>query len=665
MSSTNYSFAPYNFFPFTEEVKQSPSAYDDYESLPPHDSYVEGRLTGEITYRVTALQEMRIGGGEEVNGVKTIFRDGRGRCVIPGSTMRGFVRSHAEMLSFSYPEMIDDTRFSFRSFASNCATLRKQYAAVMSGNNLQEKETEKGTVKNVRIGYLYCRRDGSGSKRYYIVPVREFGDTGCTCFKVHEATLYRAGVLKPENRMYRPETWKQNFGRRKIDREMQNKYYLPYRRNDSIHFDYEDGKIVRVGDWQAQYEGRLLNSGFIGGKTHHYLVSAIISDTDKPWEISDDVKDIYYREVEQNSKKLGRNDFARDKQKDTLREIKKFYELPKDTPEPNSMSDKEYAMKHGKLFFYRIEGDQVAGFGPTPYFRVPYKHSVAEGIQYRKPQGYDYVNAMFGFISNKKSYKGRVSFQNAVEEDRSDVCERTLLTGASPRASAIQLYLQQKGTDTNTLSTYNDSQFRLRGQKFYWKRANTIKPFDSRERSNQNNSLQFVRANSSFCGKILFQNLSGEELGLLLLAIQYKNPATENRPERFLLGGGKAYGYGLIELSDVKLSLFDLRKSFAQINPTMCDQDSSANIVDYKKRFVGKIQAELHEKYGIQSYEDTATIRTYKRYGLMSAKDAEKYLQGHDTGYMPVSAKRDSGIVSYGSKLPLQTAEALMNEWSV
>ena len=156
MSSADYSFAPYNFVPFTEEVKQSPTAYECYESLPPHDCYVEGRLSGEISYRLTAIQEMRIGGGETVNGIKTIFRDGRGRCVIPGSTMRGFVRSHAEMLSFSYPEMMDDTYIMFRSFADKCQKLRKQYAAAMAGTvNQQTEQTgaKDDSVSNVKVPY--------------------------------------------------------------------------------------------------------------------------------------------------------------------------------------------------------------------------------------------------------------------------------------------------------------------------------------------------------------------------------------------------------------------------------------------------------------------------------------------------------------------------------
>lgn len=649
MGSDGYSFAPYNFIPFTEDVKQSPAAYDSYESLPPHDCYVEGKLSGEISYRLTALQEMRIGGGETVNGIKTIFRDGQGRCVIPGSTMRGFVRSHVEMLSFSYPENIDDSYILYRSFADKCKKLRDQYREAMNGREESTAVAERGYVKNVRVGYLYCRKDASGNKRLYVLPVKEFGESGCTCFKVHEATLVKAGALRKEHQMYSFDS--QKGGQKQYDRLWANRLYKPYRMNESIRFNYENRKITQIGVASAPYEARLLNSGYIDKKSHHYLVSAEILPEARAIEIAPELFVAYKQDLERNTIRNDR--FKKDS------ETRKFYELPNSYDESFSITDAEYAKRHGKLFFYRIENGRVTGFGPTPYFRIAFRHSIGEGIPYSKPGGYDYARAMFGFIDDQKSYKSRLSFQNAIGED-CDVCDAMLMSAAQPKASAIQLYLQQNSNDERILSTYNDTKFTLRGQKFYWKRSKPL-PYSVPDKPNLNSRMQFVQPNSGFNGKIVFHNLSGEELGLLLLSLQYKDPVKVKRPERFLMGGGKAYGYGLVELSDVRLSLYDLKQSFACINAVNEDiGDNETRIAEYKNQFRTCMEKVLQEN-GISSYDNTLTVQTYKQYALMSENETDEYLAGYETGYMPLSDRTETKI-SYKSRKPLRNAIEIMNE---
>ena len=50
-----------------------------------------------------------------------------GKPVIPGSSMRGMIRSLVEIVSFSKMDFINDSRFYFRSFADSLPNLRDKY----------------------------------------------------------------------------------------------------------------------------------------------------------------------------------------------------------------------------------------------------------------------------------------------------------------------------------------------------------------------------------------------------------------------------------------------------------------------------------------------------------------------------------------------------------
>lgn len=639
---SNYSFAPYNFIPFSESVK-TPVEYSTREDLPAHNTFSDEMLSGRIEYNITALTDIIVGGADSDRSLKKFFKDGQGRYAIPGSTMRGFIRSHAELLSFSYPDMIDDAMYLYRKFADSSKKLRDEYTSRMKA----DKESEYGIPNGVKAGYIYCRREKGGT-HYYIRPVKEFGTLGTTFFKVHENTLRKANVLSPKHCMYTRElpSFKPKSSKTALDeyrkkyipliKKMKNNNYSAYR-GRVVKFSYNEGHIADVNNDNAPYSAMVLNSSYIDGKTHHYFVSAEMETSVSPIPIEDDYIEAYRND-------LARNSIQNKKLKEKNKPGFSFYEL----------DDKEISEK-GKLFFYKIdEKGRLLGFGPTPYFRILYKNSVSKGIPYSVDSGYDFVKSMFGFTDKSESYKSRISFQNAVITKEAGSYTKKMMVSGSPRGTAVQMYLDQSDKRKENLASYNDESFRLRGYKVYWKRSKPMGYVS--EKDNMNTTYEIIKAGSVFSGSIYYNNLTKEELGLLLLSIQYKNPETTKHDETYLIGGAKAYGFGKIRIDDIELYSDDVRKSLLSLNAT--DEKKSADDIDnYKKYYKDTLKRE----YDID-LDSTDTVKVYKSYGM--SDQADQYLSGYETGYMSVK-DRNKDLPGYPDRYPLATAEIIMQESNI
>ncbi len=657
------SFAPYNFIPFSGNVS-TPVPYkktdeddkDQRSVLPKHDRFSEQeRMTGEIEYELHNLTKMCVGASSKNKKEKPFFRDGQGRLAIPGSTMRGFFRSHAELLSFAYPEMIENKRFLYRSFADASKKFRDEYHEKMSSEG-----SEIGLIGGVKAGYIYCVKESTGTN-YYIMPVKEFGAHGTTYFKLHEANLRKANALQDAQYMYneqigvfKSEAEKPAAGagksviaewEKKVKEEYKayqnelkgkkNRNYKAYRAKTTKSFDY--GKFVEIKPGGA-FRGVLLNSSYIGGKTHHYLVSEEILNTADPIPVSRELIVAYKADLDRN--KI---------QNPALKFNDEFYALPSDSNRDGGKKDvlfdreKKDADKikqKGKLFFYSAENGRVTGFGPTPYFRIPYEHQVENGIPYAKNQEYDFIQALFGFADPKKSYRGRVSFQNAGLIGDAAMEVISLMNAGSPGATSFQMYLDQKegpnDISVSKLKNYNDDDFVLRGYKVYLKRREPIRSKESRN-ANMDQKIEFLKEDGRFRGKIFFENLSAEELGLLLLSIRYSD-ATD-KEESYMLGAAKAYGYGKVSVENVKVRVRDVRTSLLSVNEKLDDR----NPAEFKAAYIDALKAQ----YGID-FKETETVKTYEAY--IFQKDASEYLKSIPNGYMEFGS-----VPTYKNREPLGT----------
>ncbi len=615
------SFAPYNFIPFSE--KKVPIPYKSMETLPAFNC-IGGAYSGRIDFEIHNLTGLSVGGcyrKEENQG--TFCTDGRGEYIIPGSTMRGFTRSHVEILSVSFPEMVEKNRYMFRKIKDNCGKLKKEYLNKLKSSNQNGYRIPDG----VKAGLLY-KEKRNGEDIYTIVQVKPFGAYGTTFFQVHETDLRDAGVFKKQEYYMYIEKIEKYHGDGSIASYKDYSDKIFPKRNISYHayrgvpvtFDYK-GKICNIG--KGNLKGTLINSDFVKGKTHHYIVSDVKEDI----SFIVDKEDIlnYKRDYERNciqNKKLIEN--------------KDFYSLPD-----------EEGIESGKLFFYKKENGpegKLVGFGPTPYFRVFYDYQVEDGIPFeQEKEGYDYTQALFGFAEEKNSYKSRLSFSNCRIKDKTVKTELVKLYAGSPKGTAFQMYLEQTGKDFRNLNTYNDKNLRLRGYKFYWKRSDSVK--QNIESKNTNTSIAVLPKNQVFEGSIYYENLSEEELGLLLCALQVNDSPEKADIETYQIGNGKPYGYGKIAIKNIRLMQIDPKQRFTCLNVE--ETDITERIASIKASYKKK----LKECYGID-FESDNSISTY--IDFVNMDNADDYLGTHEYTYMTLK--------EYTNRCPLPLAKAVIGK---
>lgn len=661
-------FAPYNFIPFyTGEVpiRYSQTTNDKGEiqdNLPAFNAQNEDTLSGYVDYKIRVLTDLAVGDNQsqedKAGGVtRPFYRDAQGNLIIPGSEIRGLMRSTAEILSLTSPEAIADERYMYRKLAGNCMKARKEYQAILksAGPAGKNEDSKTKTPDGVEAGIITMTKSGG----YVITPVQTIPNTQNTFLRVSEKTLRQAqekGTLQfdPSHFLYTDE-----------DCQSPNPDYQPYR-GVTVQFSYQSTKFggnlkfdVKGG---TGVRGELLNSAYIGndqqkeqrtfkdgtkmavGKSHHYLVSA---DPDKKRtgiKISPADARAYQHDYERNCI-----------QNDLLKQNADFYALPK--------------RGEKKVFFYKQVGKRLVGFGPTPYFRVFYNKTVRAGLpmHYDTTQGLDYVRALFGYLSQGKDtgYKSRLSFQNAtiLPYNKNDLVDRALPL-LSPKGTAFDMYLEQVGRtlggeQNQGLLDYNDDTFRLRGNKIYWKRSKAIEAPDVGENQAILSHIEVLKAGKGqdkyFTGRVYFDNLHKDELGLLLLCLQYKDAKDTATNESRLLGSAKPFGYGKVEITLEGLRLLDETARYTSINPVLQDGMDSAE--DYKKAFKNAMNEELRkDPENMFGYEELPSIKVYREW--LKNDQVDQYLDRQGRVYM--SVEKSAGGPTYGNCEPIAMAYEIL-----
>ena len=121
-----YVGAPYNFVPFNDKL----IPYSD-EELPKQNDVSEDLYEGEIEYTVSAITPVFVGSGISDGEAESFYTDAYGRYAIPGSSMRGLIRTNAQILSLSgFMDDIDDYSLMFRAVANGPKKEKERYAAL-------------------------------------------------------------------------------------------------------------------------------------------------------------------------------------------------------------------------------------------------------------------------------------------------------------------------------------------------------------------------------------------------------------------------------------------------------------------------------------------------------------------------------------------------------
>lgn len=630
--SDNYVGAPYNFIPFSKKVIEYPK-----EKRTKHNEISENLISGEIKYKITAQTPIIIDSGNEQGN---FHKNTRGNYSIPGSTIRGLIRNNVQILGFSsFYDDIDDYALMYRNVANGAERIK--YNKILGSDQIavddENPNNKISILKNVKAGYI-SKKDGN----YYILQTKvdkiseKFAEMNYYILSsktiLNHAKDYPFFTSKPEERMmykmncqferveyikvrikenthfsrkitlrYKTEDKKElekyinrdhlfSFEYDKINskfiskigylgeykntakiegnkyavqvhyipkkKNMENTNYKPYQ--EEISYELANNRIViHVGE-----PGEYTNKGYVisSGKMNEKKVLYIIPEVDEqknPISISE--KDI-------NSFKIDIK-----KRKTTLKQFggQEFFDLP----------EKEGEIK--PVFYIELNGKLYFGF--TPRLRLFYNYTIKQGLhKAHQPKMLDYSKAMFGYSNEEESYKSKISFSDAVVEGTcTELSERGFIL-SEPKPTSYLDYLKN---DENSTLTYNNEDFELRGIKQYWLHhkeiaGQNVNNIDTRT------SFRPLDIGTCFVGKVRFQNLHLDELGLLLWSIQLETNSRMN------VGKAKAFGYGNISMEILSAKQIDIKKAY-QTNELVLEPWKDIDILSMIQKYKDRINNEI------------------------------------------------------------------------
>lgn len=469
------------------------------------------------------------------------------RPTLPGSSLRGMLRTLVEIVSFGKIERVSDQqRFFFRAVAER-------------GNDPLKREYEDRMGKfgkNVRAGYL-LEQEGS----WFVRP---------TSFVwVRESDL-RAKVralihLKETN--YRPQYISVSFER------VRTRNYRRFAENISCKPNayFHRGVLVTSGNMRQQGD----TSEPL--RKNHCIVLEV-DESITPLKISDDA-------------------------------IQHYCNALTDFQKQEPFDKKMGLLKNGRPIFYcepQSGQSEINLFGQSPNFRIPYSPNrdgrAASAVDFipkklRQSDTIDLADAIFGFAKTRdnerdkktdanwlRALAGRVFIEDAICEKTANediwltsnpdeiVTPRILST---PKPTTFQHYLVQRSFEKSQLEHYaskppaetEPGETVIRGHKLYWHKPDVgrdqIEESDREkiERSrSQYTDIKPIRTGVSFDFTIHFENLKDIELGALLWVL---NKAQEDL-FCLSLGMGKPLGMGAVKITH-ELLLSDRQKRYGKL----------------------------------------------------------------------------------------------------
>ncbi|CAG1004509.1 hypothetical protein ANRL4_03452 [Anaerolineae bacterium] len=566
ISGSRKAHAPYNFVPLPERRSlvfgksdlgaQPPEEVNKVlNRLPAHDRYsTQKLLTGFLTVGVKTLTPLYVRGmfplseflvqekGQELtNDYRLLLKNqpeffhthNPNEPIIPGSSLRGMVRTLVEIVSYGKITRVSERKLFFRTVDDTAVGIH--YRDRMGGN------VETGFIRQTEGRYFIKVCSMSRIKRSLLVP--------------DPAELYDG---RPPNRTpqwNRSKTWRQ--------------YMQVW-----VLLDGE-GNITAINaeepDDESYLPARLVITGDMNDKKQEFLFFEPDDDAEEV-DVSDDIVDRFHDDdqITQWQQKA----FDKDKPRKNWRKRDGMLRA-----NLNNMGD--------PVFFLRENG-QLTFFGRAGMFRLPYLTRPLDLVstQLRNPLDVDIAEAMFGYVrtgdelkvmrdaavytpeqlqqgKKLRAYAGRVFVSDAVLDPDQELphVEETITPRilATPKPTSFQHYIVQQDEDKDGLSHYDDQETVIRGHKLYWHRGRRaleqlretdqkwLEDGEVKRNSTQHTRMNPVRANKSFTFRIYFENLSDVELGALLWALE---PQGDTRKRyRHKLGMGKPLGMGSIELA--------------------------------------------------------------------------------------------------------------------
>lgn len=568
--------APYNFVELPEKVVTVSA-----EQLPDQDQFHTKRHTGLIECQMITESPVYVRAARTLEQVEKkiaskdvpeffYVRD-INKPVIPGSTLRGMLRSLIEIASFGKISEVAEKRLVYRAVGDTTSHGARYRDLVMlnEGKHWDQDSREESHyyIPLTRAGYMRKRGSERGSD-WVIQPAQNIGGTTFARIRIDErffSRLTRIPDCKNACRIYV---------------KVGPYEYL------KVKEGFLQVKGTRVTEASATEDdpsyiaGTLARSGYMFSKK----TEAVVYPPDEkaePLELGDELIDAYRDQI---------------------------------SKEQENILGKQGVLIDGQPVFYTLnEKDEkkVEFFGHCRMLRLPYTKTPRDYVPeaLRRESDIDLAEAIFGFTKQlkdseerkvkpkEKRYAGRVMVSDArlvigqenvwLSLNRS-ITPRIL---ASPKPTTFQHYLVQEDPNKTQLADYA-SETVIRGSKLYWhKGAIGLSDTESKGevKEKQATKIKPLRAGVQFQFKVHFENLSQEELGALMWVLQIASDAQY----RLKVGMGKPLGMGAIKIVS-QLRLTDCKERYVDL---LGDEDwikgekSEADTEKTKQEAVGAFEA--------------------------------------------------------------------------
>src|SRR6266487_1783188 len=535
--------APYNFVPLPEKIIP---AVDSIGDLPDHNKYYRDRLSGYFDVTLTTrsplynrgpLPAKDLSRQEELKDKPEFFYTRNEHTpVIPGSSLRGMLRSVLEIASYSKMQWVSEKQLFFRT-VDNTA-IGKYYRARMGDH--------------VETGFLTRRGDKYYIKVCSMARVRrsEIGNPIYSGTRPNEIPRWQG-----QPRQYAP-VWV------RIRTGTANRPNIV----EDLSYQKRDGMV----------QGRLVITGNMSRKRKEFVFLLPAASAEEI-PVSDDIVRRFHDD-------------------DQLTQWQEEA-FPANQPTPgyrerDGMLGNAPAAPGDPIFFLRENG-KLTFIGRARMFRLPYTRSPFDLVdQSLHSAGHiDYAEALFGFVRTPlelkelganaprqgekgRAYAGRVTVTDAVlQPDQESIWlagdfnkEITPKILATPKPTAFQHYLtQQQPDDPRRLDHYDSrppesDETTIRGHKLYWHQGlgtdqglpledihDAIKePAKVGPGDTQHTRFKPLKPGVQFTFRVYFENLSERELGALCWTLHPNGE--QSRRYCHHLGMGKPLGMGAVEL---------------------------------------------------------------------------------------------------------------------
>jgi CRISPR-associated protein (TIGR03986 family) len=541
--------APYNFVPLPNECFSVQDGLDvqgqKIKLWDRHDELIPGTHSGWIKLDIETLTPLYIRGPVTRNDTKWDDRESRlrpepftsaaGIPLIPGSSLRGMVRSLVEILSFAKIQPVTAVKPFFRTVAADRIGTAYRERMMRDGNK------PPGGLLRVESDILTIEpRDVLGIDRR----------------KLPKGTIHAGPNYSPPWPTQHATCWVTTGAASKEVSEIRIQEHRP----------------SEPGSWRR---GTLVLTGNAPKKKREFVFLDPEETPPRSIRVPDHVWDRFH-----------------DKDQITQWQERAF---PKDTPSARCRKAPGHLRDGEPVFFLTAESaksddnpDGLVFLGRARMFRFPYDLSPKDLIPRQLNEAHlDLAEAMFGRVgkepgSENQAVKGRVYFEDAVAVMGDPPWTEDILVPrilSAPKPTTFQHYLTQEGPgNAKDLTTYlGGDDTTIRGHKLYWHRwdgaqglAAVREPDDhdgkradlmagKGERHTQHTVIAPVKAGVIFRGRIRFDNLTDLELGALLTALQLPEECGHK------IGMGKPLGLGSVR-TKARLELLDRGRRYSRWN---------------------------------------------------------------------------------------------------